>query len=78
MQKLTPFRVPNLIAFEIADPSGLMEWRGKDRAMATLGAGRDAPVNRRRWRRSSAPGSSSSDDRDVHGTARGPQGGGSS
>jgi uncharacterized protein YdhG (YjbR/CyaY superfamily) len=33
-------------ALKIADPKGLMKWLGKDRAMVTLGAGRDIPANR--------------------------------
>jgi hypothetical protein len=34
-------------AFKLADPNGLMKWLGKDRAMVTLGAGRDIPANRK-------------------------------
>jgi hypothetical protein len=37
----------DLKAFKVADPSGLMKWLGKDRAMVTLGAGRDIPQNRK-------------------------------
>ena len=37
---------PDLKAFKIADPKGLMRWLGKDRALVTLGAGRDIPANR--------------------------------
>ena len=33
-------------ALKIADPEGLMKWLGKDRALVTLGAGRDIPANR--------------------------------
>ena len=38
---------PDLKAFAVADPKGLMKWLGKDRAMVTLGAGRDIPANRK-------------------------------
>lgn len=38
---------PDLKAFKLADPSGLTKWLGKDRAMVTLGAGRDIPRNRK-------------------------------
>jgi uncharacterized protein YdhG (YjbR/CyaY superfamily) len=38
---------PGLKAFRLADPAGLVEWLGKDRAMVTLGAGRDIPANRK-------------------------------
>ncbi|SRR5690606_17682984 len=38
---------PDLKAFKVADPKGLMEWLGKDRAMVTLGAGRDVAANRK-------------------------------
>ncbi|MGD9981036.1 MAG: DUF1801 domain-containing protein [Hyphomonadaceae bacterium] len=38
---------PELKAFKIADPSGLVSWLGKDRAMVTLGAGRDIPAHRK-------------------------------
>lgn len=38
---------PDLKAFKVADPNGLMKWLGKDRAMVTLGAGRDILVNRK-------------------------------
>lgn len=38
---------PDLKAFKLADPNGLMKWLGKDRAMVTLGAGRDIPANRK-------------------------------
>lgn len=37
---------PNQKAFKIADPKGLTKWLGKDRALVTLGAGRDIPANR--------------------------------
>lgn len=37
---------PDLKVFKLADPNGLMEWLGKDRAMITLGAGRDIPANK--------------------------------
>jgi hypothetical protein len=37
---------PQQKAFKIADPNGLMRWLGKDRALVTLGAGRDIPANR--------------------------------
>jgi hypothetical protein len=37
----------DLKAFKLADPNGLMKWLGKDRAMVTLGAGRDIPANRK-------------------------------
>ena len=33
-------------ALKIADPKGLIKWLGKDRALVTLGAGRDIPANR--------------------------------
>lgn len=36
---------PDLKAFKIADPEGLMKWLGKDRALVTLGAGRDIAAN---------------------------------
>jgi len=38
---------PDLKAFKLADPNGLMKWLGKDRAMVTLGGGRDIPANRK-------------------------------
>jgi uncharacterized protein YdhG (YjbR/CyaY superfamily) len=38
---------PDMKAFKLADPNGLMKWLGKDRAMVTLGAGRDIPANRK-------------------------------
>lgn len=38
---------PDLKAFKLADPNGLMKWLGKDRAMVTLGAGRDIPANKK-------------------------------
>lgn len=38
---------PDLKAFKLADPNGLMKWLGKDRAMVTLGAGRDIAANRK-------------------------------
>jgi hypothetical protein len=38
---------PDQQALELADPRGLMKWLGKDRAMVTLGAGRDIPANRK-------------------------------
>jgi hypothetical protein len=36
---------PDLKAFKL-DPKGLMKWLGKDRALVTLGAGRDIPANK--------------------------------
>ncbi len=33
-------------SLKIADPRGLLKWLGKDRALVTLGAGRDIPANR--------------------------------
>jgi len=38
---------PDLKAFKLADPKGLMKWLGKDRALVTLGAGRDLPANKK-------------------------------
>jgi hypothetical protein len=38
---------PDQKAFKLADPRGLVKWLGKDRAMVTLGAGRDIPANRK-------------------------------
>lgn len=38
---------PNLKAFKVTDPNGLLKWLGKDRAMVTLGAGRDIAANRK-------------------------------
>ena len=38
---------PDLKAFKVADPSGLMKWLGPDRAMVTLGAGRDIVANKK-------------------------------
>ena len=38
---------PDLKAFKLADPNGLVKWLGKDRAMVTVGAGRDIPANRK-------------------------------
>jgi uncharacterized protein YdhG (YjbR/CyaY superfamily) len=38
---------PNLKTFKLADPDGLVKWLGKDRAVVTLGAGRDIPVHRK-------------------------------
>lgn len=38
---------PDMKAFKLADPNGLMKWLGKDRAMVKLGAGRDIPANRK-------------------------------
>lgn len=38
---------PDLKAFAVADPNGLMKWLGKDRAMVTLGAGRDIAANKK-------------------------------
>lgn len=38
---------PDLKAFKVADPNGLMKWLGPDRAMVTLGAGRDIVANRK-------------------------------
>jgi hypothetical protein len=37
----------DLKTFSVADPKGLIAWLGKDRAMVTLGAGRDIAANRR-------------------------------
>lgn len=37
---------PDLKAFEVADPKGLMKWLGKDRALVTLGTGRNLASNR--------------------------------
>ena len=37
---------PDQKPFKIADPKGLIKWLGKDRALVTLGAGRDIPANR--------------------------------
>lgn len=37
---------PGLEAFTVADPNGLLAWRGKDRALVTLGAGRAVRANR--------------------------------
>jgi len=38
---------PDLKAFKVADPSGLMKWLGPDRAMVTLGAGPDIVANKK-------------------------------
>lgn len=38
---------PDLKPFKLADPNGLMKWLGKDRAMVTLGSGRDIAANRK-------------------------------
>lgn len=38
---------PDLKAFKLADPNGLMKWLGKDRALVTLGAGREIAENRK-------------------------------
>ncbi|MEZ5959431.1 MAG: DUF1801 domain-containing protein [Hyphomonadaceae bacterium] len=38
---------PDLAAFKLADPNGLVKWLGKDRAMVTLGAGREISANRK-------------------------------
>lgn len=38
---------PDLKSFNVADPRGLMRWLGRDRALVTLGAGRDIPTNRK-------------------------------
>jgi uncharacterized protein YdhG (YjbR/CyaY superfamily) len=38
---------PDLKAFKLSDPKGLMKWLGKDRAMVTLGAGADIAANRK-------------------------------
>ena len=38
---------PDLKAFKLADANELMNWLGKDRAMVTLGVGRDIPANRK-------------------------------
>jgi uncharacterized protein YdhG (YjbR/CyaY superfamily) len=37
----------DLKAFKLADPKGLVKWLGKDRAMVTLGAGRDIVANKK-------------------------------
>lgn len=37
---------PDQKAFTTADSRGLTKWRGKDRAMVPLGAGRDILANR--------------------------------
>ncbi len=37
----------DLKAFKLADPNGLVKWLGKDRAMVTLGSGRDIPKQRK-------------------------------
>jgi uncharacterized protein YdhG (YjbR/CyaY superfamily) len=33
--------------FKLADPNGLVKWLAEDRALVTLGAGRDIPANRK-------------------------------
>jgi uncharacterized protein YdhG (YjbR/CyaY superfamily) len=38
---------PDLKAFKLADPKGLVKWLGNDRALVTLGAGRDIAANRK-------------------------------
>jgi hypothetical protein len=38
---------PDQKALKLADPNGLIKWLGPDRAMITLGAGRDIPANRK-------------------------------
>jgi uncharacterized protein YdhG (YjbR/CyaY superfamily) len=37
---------PDQRAFEVADPKGLLRWLGKDRALVTLGSGREIAANR--------------------------------
>lgn len=37
---------PDLKAMTVADPSGLMKWLGKDRALVSLGAGPNVAKNR--------------------------------
>jgi hypothetical protein len=37
---------PNQKQISLSDPSGLLKWLGKDRAMVTLGTGRDITKNR--------------------------------
>jgi len=37
---------PDLKAFKVADPGGLMKWLGDDRALVTLGAGRDIAAHK--------------------------------
>ncbi len=36
---------PDLKAFKLADPAGLMKWLGKDRALVTLGTGGEFAAN---------------------------------
>jgi uncharacterized protein YdhG (YjbR/CyaY superfamily) len=38
---------PGFKPFKLADPNGLVKWLAEDRAMVTLGAGRDIPDNRK-------------------------------
>lgn len=38
---------PNLKAFKLTDPKGLVKWLSKDRALVTLGAGRAIRANRK-------------------------------
>ncbi|MEZ5956519.1 MAG: DUF1801 domain-containing protein [Hyphomonadaceae bacterium] len=38
---------PDLKAFKLADPNGLMRWLGKDRALVALGSGLEIPANRK-------------------------------
>lgn len=38
---------PKVKAVKIADPNGLMKWLGKDRAMVTMGSGRNISANRK-------------------------------
>jgi hypothetical protein len=38
---------PDLKAFKVADPNGLIKWLGKDRAAVTLGAARDIAANKK-------------------------------
>lgn len=38
---------PDQKALKLADPNGLIKWLGPDRAMITLGAGRDIPANKK-------------------------------
>ena len=40
-------RRPDLKAFKVVDPNGLLEWLGQDRAMASLGAGRTLIANKK-------------------------------
>jgi len=38
---------PDMKAFKVVDPNGLLTWLGKDRAMASLGAGRTLTANKK-------------------------------